>query len=407
MMVRLPGMLAIVALVWAIMTSVARAADADEPRYYLNLRYAESAPWSRAHDAVGVSLGLNLGRYVGLELSGDFYELFVDDPAGAKIGELGTGAVIPQVRLRYPMLDDRLVPYVLGGAGAALTQFNDRTVFAGTRRIRTEDAAFIGSVGAGIEYFLADEIALGVDFKYLMSTEQTVEVGRQRFGMDLNATILGFSMRLFYPELHPAPEPPSAPGLWRFYFGVKAGGAMAVHEHVFGDVEGRAEQASIGPFNQLYGLVVGVNVGQYLAVEIPFEGYEMRLHQPGVGNIGEYAVYDVVPQARLRFPLLEGRLEPYAVGGVGLSYGLFNDKTPAGHRVPNVDAEDFGLGAAIGAGLDYFITRNIAIGGEARYLFVRGHTFQYAGSPAVDGDLDSLYLSLGLRIFVFEADDPI
>jgi opacity protein-like surface antigen len=394
------------AVLLLIAAPAAWAADGDERRYYLSIRYAESAPWSRAHDAVGVSLGVNLGRYVGAELAGDFYELFVDVPGEGKVGELGTGTIIPQLRLRYPLLDDRLVPYVLGGAGAALTQFNDRTVRAGNRPIRTDDAAFVGSMGAGLEYFFTDEIALGVDFKYLLSTEQTVQVGRRRFDMDLDASMLGFSMRMLYPEIHPSPRPLAARGLWRFYFGVKGGGAMPVHERVFGEIEQRPEDASIGPFNQIYGLVLGVNIGRYLAVELPFEGYEMQLHQPGVGDIGEYAVYDFVPQVRARYPLLPDRLETYAVGGVGGSYGLFNEKSPAGRQVPAIDAEDFGIGATLGAGLEYFVTRNVAIGGEARYLFARGHTFQYAGSPAVDGDLDSLYITIGLRLFLFEAGEP-
>jgi hypothetical protein len=36
------------------------------------------------------------------------------------------GAFVPQLRLRYPFLDDRLVPYLVAGAGIAFTDFNDR-----------------------------------------------------------------------------------------------------------------------------------------------------------------------------------------------------------------------------------------------------------------------------------------
>ena len=62
---------------------------------------------------------------MGFELSGDFYELFVDTPMFGDVGELGTLALIPQVRVRYPLFNDRLTPYLIAGAGVALTQFND------------------------------------------------------------------------------------------------------------------------------------------------------------------------------------------------------------------------------------------------------------------------------------------
>lgn len=92
---------------------------------------------------------------MAFELSSDFYELFVDTPAFGDVGELGTLALIPQVRVRYPFFNDRLTPYLIAGVGVALTQFNDLKGPGFGLAISAGDTAqFMGAVGAGIEYFL-------------------------------------------------------------------------------------------------------------------------------------------------------------------------------------------------------------------------------------------------------------
>jgi hypothetical protein len=42
---------------------------------------------------------------------------------------------------------------------------------------------------------------------------------------------------------------------------------------------------------------------------VPVGGYEMALAQPGLGTIGEYAVYDLIPRVRVRCPAAERPLE--------------------------------------------------------------------------------------------------
>jgi hypothetical protein len=55
-------------------------------------------------------------------------------------------------------------------------------------------------------------------------------------------------------------------------------------------------------------------------VELVGEGYETTLEFQGVGSLGEYAVWDVIPHLRLRYPVADGRVVPYALAGVGLGY---------------------------------------------------------------------------------------
>ena len=80
------------------------------------LRGQDTNPAARVHDAWGLSLGANLGRYWGLELSADAYELRVKS-GSSSVGEYGVIALVPQLRLRYPLFGDRPRPYVVGRLG--------------------------------------------------------------------------------------------------------------------------------------------------------------------------------------------------------------------------------------------------------------------------------------------------
>lgn len=384
--------------------AAARATDIQGRRYYLAVRYAESNPLSDAHDAVGLSLGMNWNRYLGFELAGDVYEVRSDISGVGVIGDLGTGAIIPQARLRYPFLRDRLVPYLIGGAGVGIVQFNDRKAVAGGHAVDVDGSAVpMGSVGGGIEYHVADNVALGIEGKYLIAGDQTVAFDGVDHETSLSAGLVALSIRLLYPQLDPDHAATSgASGSSNFYFGVRAGAGMPVRKRVFGGVEARPEPANIGGiYNQLYGAVLGVNLGRHLGVELPFEGYEMTLAQPGVATLGEYALYSIVPQLRLRHPLSD-RLEPYLLGGVGVTYGEFNDRNPTSEFLGDIDANDLGIGATIGGGVEYFLATNIALSAEARYLFARGHHLRIGAGPEMSGDLDSLLLTIGLRVFLFE-----
>ena len=89
---------------------------------------------------------------------------------------------------------------------------------------------------------------------------------------------------------------------------------------------------------------------------------------------------------------------PYAVAGVGLGYNEFNDRKPAGADLA-ITGQAYGVVATAGAGIEYFLTSNIAFNVEARYLFSRGQTIRINGGPELRGNLDALLLSVGLRVF--------
>ena len=352
------------------------------------------------HDAWGVAVGVNFNRYVGLELAGDNYEKTVKPPGYDELGEYAVWSFVPQLRLRYPLMNGRLVPYVIGGVGGAFTQFNDRKPPGFGVSVKTESASIIGSFGGGLEYFVSDNISLGFEMKYLAGSEQTLGVDGKSYHISPSGPLMMVSVRLYYPELSPAPlaesveRPPS-----RFYAGLRAGGALPVHNEIFSGIKAQTEPPAYGDtLDQLFGFVVGANFGRHLGGELSVEGFETMLNLDDVGGIGEYAVVAIIPQIRVRYPLLDGRVMPYAVGGVGLGYQEFNDRKPAGADLSIVE-QKYGVAASVGAGIEYFLTSNIAFNFETRYLFSRGHSIQIDNGPWRQGNLDSLLFSFGLRVF--------
>src|SRR5262245_55674857 len=138
------------------------AQDSDRFRPYIGLKFFDTNPATGVHDLYGFSLGANVNKYLGFELSGDTYQVFPDISPFGTIGAYGVVAPVPQARLRYPVWEDRLVPYLIGGVGVAFTDFNDRKPRGYGLLIHDQTATVVaGTLGAGIEYFVADNIALG------------------------------------------------------------------------------------------------------------------------------------------------------------------------------------------------------------------------------------------------------
>ncbi len=119
---------------------------------------------------------------------------------------------------------------------------------------------------------------------------------------------------------------------------------------------------------------------------------------PGKGEVVEYAVWTNILQARYRYPRLNGRLVPYAVAGGGFGFTEFNDRSqPAGQNGAN-GGFDTSYVAATGIGMEYFLAENIAIGIEAKHIFMFDGEITVNNQPT-ELQLDPLFLTLGLRAF--------
>ena len=200
--------LLVLALV-AVAPSV-QAEDTDDVRAYLGVRLGISAASdtdvggglgaSPNEQVLGVSVGVNLGRYLGVELAGDGWERNMRF-GGRTIGEFSMYTGMPLLRARYPLLDGRLTPYALAGLGVAYTEFNDRKQPGFGLDIGGTSWGVAGALGVGLEYFVANNIAIGIEAKYIISRNQEVRVNGRQQSLDLDTLLATAGIRLLFPEV--------------------------------------------------------------------------------------------------------------------------------------------------------------------------------------------------------------
>ena len=376
------------------------AEDSDEFRWYFHFKARDTNRFTGVHDYYGFGLGANLNRHFGVELSGDRFEIFPEYRNGKQLGEYGVFALMPQFRARYPLFGDRLVPYVLAGAGVALTEFNDRKAPAFGYAVKDESLTPVGTLGAGVEYFLDDNISMGVEFKYLFAGDQTLTVAGVAHTINASTPLTSIGVRLYYPELRPAPMADlREPAPTRLYLGLRAGVALPTDTDLTSEIEARPVPVALGDtLDQYFGVGLGLDLNRHLGVELAAEGFEVALARRGLGSVGEYAIYTFVPQLRLRYPLAEGRVVPYGIVGVGLAHAEWNDRKPRADNL-SIKANSNALAAVVGAGIEYFVTRNIAFGLESKYLYSPGHEIKVEGHGE-DATIQAVAFTFGLRIYL-------
>lgn len=344
----------------------------------------------------GFSFGVDLNRYVGIEVETSQSQSDLQW-RGGMIGEYGMFTLIPQVRLSYPVLDGRLIPYFVAGAGFGHNEFNDRKRDGIGLSIHGNDTRIVGAVGIGAEYRVADNVGLGAEVRYLVSRGNEIEIEGTRQTLNLDQLIVQARLRVLFPERG---DPPAAAYLTdgRWYIDIRYGGAFTTHDHIADHLDMQPGLDAIGgEVDQLFSFGAGWDFARHLGVELTFGGYSPKLAVPELGTVAEYALYYVIPQLRARFPLLGGRLVPYVLGGVGGSYVEVKDKKPRGQPI-GIRGTTVAIAGALGAGVDYMVASNIALGFEVEYLLSRGNSITVS-AHSQHVDLDALLMTGGLRIY--------
>jgi opacity protein-like surface antigen len=383
-----------------LVASSGHAQDSERPRFYLGVRGQDTNPMG-VHDTWGVSLGANLGKHWGLELSADFFEREVHS-GGRTIGEYGVVALVPQLRLRYPLLGDRLVPYAVAGVGLGLPEFNDRKAPAFGASIEADTSpVLLGTLGGGLEYYVADNIAAGVEVKYVFAGDTTVRVDGVPRDQQVESLLLTVGLRMLVPELRPAPPAQTHPGATRLYVGARVGAAFTTDRTSFQSLRVEPEPpAYFSAGNQLFGALIGMDFGRHWGVELAAEGYEVRLADSTLGSLIEAAVVTIMPHVRWRYPLLGGRLVPFLSAGVGVGRIELNDAKPPS-RLRSADGTSYGMAVAGGGGVEYFVASNISAGLDARYQTLRGHTFELDGRDR-DAHANAVIVAFTVRAYVWK-----
>jgi opacity protein-like surface antigen len=381
------------------------AAEPDDVRPYLGLRLGlqlftdrDVVPGVRASrplDAYGVALGADLGRWLSVEVAADHFEPVLRDAEGS-LGELGILTVIPQLRLRYPLLDGRLAPYLLSGVGVGLSEFNDRKPRGFGRSISAGDVGLAWSAGAGIEYLIAPDVAVGGEVRYLSLSGHDIVLDGERHRAGLDSIVAVGTLRAYLGG-RPSQPPSPAARSWAPYLAFHGGAAHLLRPRIAPGIEARPENAAIGSeASQVYGVAVGVELAPWIAIELAADGSEFNLRIPDLGTVAEYAFYAGLVQARLSWPLLDGRLRPSLLAGLGVGYAEANDRKPRAADL-ELSRQDWGVAGALGVGVEYRVLPSVGFVLATRYLLARGHHLQ-VGDREGPVRLDALVTTAGVRI---------
>ena len=401
-----PAAIFVAAMLSLALPPLLHAADNDQPRFYMAIRAGaivksshQVAPGYQGtlggEDVIGLSAGMNFNKYIGAELSMDRYEFILNSPKGEKAAEYSVSPFLALLRLRYPMLNDRLVPYMLGGGGVGFVQVDDKFPPIGSTTLKKNDFSPVGALGGGVEYFIANNLALGLEAKYLFH-QAALGVNGQDNRTNLNGLLWGGSLRVYFSE--DSAGAPSLPSLTagehsRFYLAVRTGTSIPTHKSI-------SPQGSLSGVQGLHFASgsVGVNISRYWGVELAVESMEQNISVAPYGRIGEMTHSSIVPQLRVMYPLYGDRLVPYAVGGVGVGIAEFGDQTPEAQSATIGHSQSMSIVGTAGIGLDYFVMSNVAINLETKYRIFPSAMVEVNGVPYTV-NLSGMLISGGLRIF--------
>jgi opacity protein-like surface antigen len=210
-----------------------------------------------------------------------------------------------------------------------------------------------------------------------------------------SAILTTFGFRLLWPEARTAERPaaptaPLDPDQVREYFQARFGGAFFPNQNLIGNVQIDAAQSG-------HGMSLGVDLSRYFSVEVAADTAEADVNFAGQGKFGEYAQWSIIPQLRVRYALLGGSLVPYVVGGVGILWTEFSDITSRVQRV-GIAAKGMSVVGSIGAGIEFFIASNLALGLDIKDLIAGAQQFMIQGQVSGTVHPNPLYASLGIRI---------
>jgi opacity protein-like surface antigen len=160
----------------------------------------EASSWGSFNQHFGLAAGVNLGEYWGFELAGDGGEYTMVAEGIGGISEYSVTSLMPQVRFRRPLAGGRVVPYLMGGFGVTYGEDNDVKAASEPHQLEAKGVYPAFSIGGGAEYFIARNISLSLESRYLYTWNHKYTLDGVEGRGDLSHVQLLLGMRLYFIE---------------------------------------------------------------------------------------------------------------------------------------------------------------------------------------------------------------
>jgi opacity protein-like surface antigen len=346
------------------------------------------------HLTLGGAAGYNLTDRLGVELQAHGTEPTLVSPTLGTVKELSNITVVPALRARWHVLGERLVPWASVGVGWSYSDVNDQ----GNDRVKVEmdEQGVVTGVGAGVEYFVADDVALGLgarawiypeaDATLVVRDDANRIVRREDETIDLTAVAVLAQIRLFPgqsargPDGQPrrrrllvADRGPFDTGARRVYLYALGGHHVVLDDRVGGGVRLEAP----GNFNATLGGGVGVNLDRWWGVELQLAQSEPNVRSGAEGKFAEVGILTVLPGVRYRRPIWGDRFVPFAIAGLGAAFTDVNDRRDRTDRsfdrtiapAPRVRVDQASIAAGVAVGAEYWLNAHLTIGASLPFYF--------------------------------------
>lgn len=344
--------------------------------------------------------GFDWGRYWGFEFNIDRFESDIGSPSVGELANYDIWTGMANLRLRYPIPEWRLQPYAILGAGLSLAEANDRNVLnSGIPFGSSLSTSPVVGIGAGVDYFLANNVAFGLEVKHRALARSTVQYQGGNERLNLDSTTFALGLRLYMDDGPGVVQPPSPPEKaadsdeLRGYLALRTGAGFVPNGSTNVGLSAESGGTWLGSF------AAGANFNRYLGLE--FAGDYTRgghLTNEAYGDIAKYAYWTLLVQGRFRYPLWNDRISPYLLLGGGIGMAEVNKRDIPVSQFPLQGGTDTVPVGAFGVGFDYFIAHNMSVGIEGKQIYPFRPEINVGGQTS-KVELDPVYVTIGVRLY--------
>jgi outer membrane protein W len=341
-------------------------------------------PQSAVELNLGGGVGYNINEHWGVEFQANGVDPWLRSESLGAVKRIAVMNFVPAVRYRWHLYDGQLVPYLTGGVGVSTNDVHGNfSPFASASSTQT---TVVGSLSAGFDYFISENVAAGLDFRSVIHPSQDAvatyinpRTGRIR-EIDDSTNLTALSL-LAHIRVFPG-QPLGAEGGRKFF--------LADHgpfdtDEMRGYVTGLFGYDFIwdknagsgvhlrdkgGDANLTKGGAVGMNFDGNWGAEVQLLWTMLNIRQATGPRFAKLDVFEVLPVLRYRYPLLDGRLVPFLIGGIGTAFLDTSEDRPNfesrdGRQVivyPHFDPGGPAIVGVLGVGIEYFLNHHLSVG---------------------------------------------